>query len=569
MKKTILKGAAMLLGGVLLGTLLMIAAYAIPSETVWENVRVSAQTLANEGLRYEAIDGYHASRLDDFTDAIMIGNAVLTTEDPVESAMTARHFAGGETIGTLMRYLDGEDVPTESYARYWHGYLAALKPLLMVMNLNSIRVLNMYAQLALVLWTAALMVRRGLSRHVLALFAAYASLCPAAVMQSLQYSTAFYVAFGAMAVLLWTDGRMNDALFFMAVGMLTSFVDFLTYPIATLGLPLAARMALRQKQEKPCGLADFVKICLSWGIGYAGMWSGKWLMAALLTGQNVFAEAGSAMGNRLGAVDDSGVELALTTGVQENLRIMFNPLTVLMLLGVLAVCALLWLRVGGRPDVKRLGPYLLCASAHRLVHGAAEPFGGARVLHVQGAVRDHIRGGEHGDSDRKGGDMSGKKKRSRWIGALAALLGVVCALILCALFYGTMVYQLAGESGGDAAPAGGTLALSAGTLEDESRQNIRMGGKTCDVLTRTYRLEGGAQVQAVTASPAAYIERMKEEGWQAQLITGFAIGPLDAIYAVSGESAMLCAQSGQTVYMILAQADENALYALGADAVFE
>ena len=86
--------------------------------------------------------------------------------------------------------------------------------------------------------------------------------------------------------------------------------------------------------------------------------------------------------------------------------------------------------------------------------------------------------------------MSGKKKRSRWIGALAALLGVVCALILCALFYGTMVYQLAGESGEDAAPAGGTLALSAGTLEDESRQNIRMGGKTCDVLTRTYRLSG-------------------------------------------------------------------------------
>ena len=67
--------------------------------------------------------------------------------------------------------------------------------------------------------------------------------------------------------------------------------------------------------------------------------------------------------------------------------------------------------------------------------------------------------------------MSGKKKRSRWIGALAALLGVVCALILCALFYGTMVYQLAGESGEDAAPAGGTLALSAGTLEDESSQN--------------------------------------------------------------------------------------------------
>ena len=361
MKKTILKGALMLAGGVLLAALLMIAVYAIPAETVWENVRESVQTLADEGLRYEVIDGYHASRLDDFTDAIMIGNAVLTTENPVESAMTARHFAGGETIGTLMSYLDGEDVPTESYARYWHGYLVALKPLLMVMNLNSIRVLNMYAQLALVLLVAALMVRHGLSRHVLALFAAYASLCPAAVMQSLQYSTAFYAAFGAMAVLLGTDGRLNDFLFFMAVGMLTSFIDFLTYPIATLGLPLALLIALRQKQKKPFGALDFVRPCVGWGVGYAGLWSGKWLMAALLTGQNVFAEAGSAMGNRLGAVDDSGVELALTTGVRENLRIMFNPLTVLMLLGVLAVCALMWIRGGKRKGMKRLAPYLFCA----------------------------------------------------------------------------------------------------------------------------------------------------------------------------------------------------------------
>ena len=361
MKKTILKGALMLVGGVLLGTLLMIAVYAIPPETVWENVRMSAQTLADEGLRYEVIDGYHASRLDDFTDAIMIGNAVLTTDNPVESAMTARHFAGGETIGTLMRYLDGGDVPTESYARYWHGYLVALKPLLMVMNLNSIRVLNMYAQLALVLLVAALMVRRGLSRHVPALFAAYVSLCPAAVMQSLQYSTAFYAAFGAMAVWLWMDGRLNDALFFMAVGMLTGFIDFLTYPIAALGLPLALLIALRQERGQPFGLPDFVRPCMGWGIGYAGMWGGKWLMAALLTGKNVFAEAGSAMGNRLGAVDDSGVELALTTGVRENLRIMFNPLTVLMLAGVLAVCALLWMRGGKRKGIKRLWPYLLCA----------------------------------------------------------------------------------------------------------------------------------------------------------------------------------------------------------------
>ena len=80
---------------------------------------------------------------------------------------------------------------------------------------RALRPLGVICQLQLVmllaLWPLCWILGAGLT--VLALFAAYASLCPAAVMQSLQYSTAFYVAFGAMAVLLWTDGRMNDALF--------------------------------------------------------------------------------------------------------------------------------------------------------------------------------------------------------------------------------------------------------------------------------------------------------------------------------------------------------------------
>ena len=63
-----------------------------------------------------------------------------------------------------------------------------------------------------------------------------------------------------------------------------------------------------------------------------------------------------------------------------------------------------------------------------------------------------------------------------------------------------------------------------------------------------------------------YIERLSAEGWQAQLVTGFAIGETDAVYARSGENAMLCAKDGETVYMIIAQADEQTLYALGVDA---
>ena len=168
--------------------------------------------------------------------------------------------------------------------------------------------------------------------------------------------------------------------------------------------------------------------------------------------------------------------------------------------------------------------------------------------------------------------MSGKKRKSRLTGALMALLGAACALILCAVFYGTMVYQLADrtdDAQAKRAEPAKTLALGSGEMEGESRERVQMGGKLCDVLTRTYLLADGTRAQAITASPAAYIERMKQEGWQAQLVTGFVLGEEEAIYALRGNEGMLAARNGDAVYMLIAAAQEQELYALGSQAKIE
>ena len=81
------------------------------------------------------------------------------------------------------------------------------------------------------------------------------------------------------------------------------------------------------------------------------------------------------------------------------------------------------------------------------------------------------------------------------------------------------------------------------------------------MLTRTYLSADAHAGEAITASPAAYIERMKQEGWQAQLVTGFAIGETDAVYARSGKTRCSARRTAKTVYMIIAQADEQTLYA--------
>ena len=167
--------------------------------------------------------------------------------------------------------------------------------------------------------------------------------------------------------------------------------------------------------------------------------------------------------------------------------------------------------------------------------------------------------------------MSAKKKK-KWIAsAVSLLVGAACALVLGAVFYGAMAYQLAsGETAAQATEeSGGRLMLGSAQLVSEQTTLERYGGQDCTVLERRYQLEDGTQAEAITAQPAAYIERLSEEKWTPQLMTGFALAGLDAVYAARGEDVMLCAREGDTVYALLTQADEQTLYALGAAAGLE
>ena len=126
---------------------LLLAAYALPGERVRQHVYDSARTIQNEGLYPEYL-GFKLFQMDNYTDTLMLFEAASADELPPLQAMmtnTAYNVDNFETLADdLAWYIEKDwstgaqrtDAPALepfSYARYWHGYLIWLRPLLLLM----------------------------------------------------------------------------------------------------------------------------------------------------------------------------------------------------------------------------------------------------------------------------------------------------------------------------------------------------------------------------------------------------------------------------------------------------
>ena len=315
----------LLAGGIAAGALLMLGTFAIPSSAVREHVRLSADLLAREGLTAYAVPGYTQSRLDNFTDALMLGGAVLAPYGSLpENAMLCERFSGYDPLSALRGWLQGASPETEPYSRYWHGYLFVLKPLLLVFSLGSVRYLLAAAMLLLTLLLAGKLARPGMGA-LLPFFVLLAALCPPALMNSLHYAPCVLIALASGLAVLRERRRLSAPVLFLIAGMATAFFDFLSFPVLTLVLPLSL-YALRAEgtRSREVLLPLFMAAC-AWGLGFAGMWAGKWLAGSLLTGRDLLADALSTLRIRTAARDVDGDAVSVFAGFAACLRTLVNP----------------------------------------------------------------------------------------------------------------------------------------------------------------------------------------------------------------------------------------------------
>ena len=271
MKKTL----KIYLGLIILYVLLLFLVDLIPNNQIINQVKSSDWVFEQEGVYPEYLFYTPNAQLDNVTDQTMI-NSALNEEglNALENAMSVH-----------------------DYARYWHGYLVFLKPLLLVFSYINIRFICMIAFFMLFLYTFYVIAKE--LKLAYAFFWAF-SICITYVIYisvSLQFLGVFLIMMSSMIIFAKKYKLMKKEVIintFFVIGSFTNFIDFLTVPLITLGMPLILVTLFDiENSNKPFleQIKDIVFRSFSWGMGYGLTWITKWIIASIVLKENIILNA--------------------------------------------------------------------------------------------------------------------------------------------------------------------------------------------------------------------------------------------------------------------------------------
>lgn len=297
--KNLKRSILILLFAWLVGFMGLLLVYCIPTHMI--KTKNAITTFSIEGPGPILYEGYISSRLDNYTDSLMINTAQYdSSESVVNKALLNYHYEiEGKTPfeAFVLGAEKGNEVKAVSYARYWHGYLVILKPLLCIFDYVTLRNINGWVQFGLMLWIIFKMMSGKLKGYILPFLGMLVVLNPIAVSKSLQYSSIFYISFFSILYILYRGSILIESgriwLFMVIIGCVTSYFDFLTYPVVTLCVSLIF-LEVHERKDVNTTFQYIMDRCMTiiyWGIGYIGMWAGKWFLASLVTRENIIKDA--------------------------------------------------------------------------------------------------------------------------------------------------------------------------------------------------------------------------------------------------------------------------------------
>lgn len=363
MKKSLVifgKMICILLLCICLGTGLIILAYSVPVERMEPQMRQARQIFEEEGA-YPVLSDLCTSQLDNWSDANMILAAVYGgPEGAVEKAMTVRQYRvnGEGPVKSLIAYYDvaEQDKTISPWGRYWCGFLIILKPLFTFLGYGSIRILNLVLQTVLNVLIVCSLYRKGMGKAIVPYIIAIAFLMPLATAYCMFYSTVFYIFSVSSLIMIWKHDKWENTTkyiyVFLVIGALTSFMDYLSYPLVTFGIPMIFYLlACREERVRKVILQEFL-LLFSWGMGYVGMWAGKWCVSSLILRTNTFKSAIGTILLRTSTSASDGSKFSLFEMLGRNIKLFVD--TPALIVFILFEAALLAVIIKRR-EVRLLG----------------------------------------------------------------------------------------------------------------------------------------------------------------------------------------------------------------------
>ena len=250
----------------------------------------------------------------------MMLNMAATADEhhPVESALNNYYSCNSVDEGyknmalnTIQLTEKGRESLPERihYGRYWQGIQVLLRPLLIIADYSTIRIIN-YILLTALLLSLSWLIYSHFGGIVSIIFLSSLLLVSAPIVPlSIQLSVCFYLMLLYSIYIIKLKNIDNVYLVFFVMGAITSYLDFLTVPQLTLGIPLTFFLLKNKVDNK---WKYVVLLSLSWLGGYALLWSSKWVIAYLLIGNEIMNTVTSSISLRLSdSIVFHGVEIAI------------------------------------------------------------------------------------------------------------------------------------------------------------------------------------------------------------------------------------------------------------------
>lgn len=395
----------LLVGSAFLGTLLLVLVFCLPTGRMMQHVASCAEEMLREAdqVSDNSFSAYVQTKRESYTDAIMVQNAIekIQGKNVFEHAMWMYHNDLEEEFWTpensLRAYCSGQSTDSmylHEYSRYWHGYLVYLKPLLLLFSWKQISVMGMALQLLLMAVVIGLSVKKKQPGAAVVIVIGFLFMKPLLVLVSLTMAVCWIITLAALIFMLmkndWLWEKKLYPEYFLMVGILTSYFDFLTYPVATFGFPVCAYFLLNgdrltgtggftDKDSKAgktgipkggeCGrllkeaVQRIVGYGICWGIGYAGMWAMKWVIADLMLHTGTIKDAVWSIIGRTEAIGGrprfNGGFYVIGLNLQEYDHVIYPVMAAAVALVSLTLAIAACRKRGAGTVLARLVPYMI------------------------------------------------------------------------------------------------------------------------------------------------------------------------------------------------------------------